>query len=111
MSITVNWDDVPEEYEWFAINGYGDGYVCKNKPKLVSNAWYESSGWKNCKFSGEYLDWRETLQQRPKKVVTLQENTDYSVHIHLDSDTDSLTYCGRLSKEQVIKIMEVVYES
>ena len=116
--VHVSWDEVPEEYEWFAIDESGNAYTYTQKPDMGVIMWNQNYGehitFDSACYSGHYEDWKETLQQRPKKTIEIsvtQEEKSFEMSLQRVGDMANLQISGKLSKEQIIKIMEVVYES
>lgn len=124
MSVKINWDEVPEEYEWFAIDDNGCSHYYRLKPILEHGRsnWVLSEdtdynkrdNFKATTYSGtNILNWKETLQQRPNKTIGIsatQEEKSFEMSLQRVGDMANLQISGKLSKEQIIKIMEVVYE-
>lgn len=67
--LVIPWGHIKEEYKWAAMDRYGDVYLYKEKPRLISDC-----------FAGEWcyttmlninttgIDWRESLTARPEGV-------------------------------------------
>lgn len=67
--LVIPWEHIKPEYKWAAMDRYGDVYLYKEKPRLVSDC-----------FAGEWcyttmlnidttgIDWRESLTARPEGV-------------------------------------------
>lgn len=116
MSITVNWDEVPEEYEWFAIDSITlKGHVYTIEPEVQETELYwcfkgDTGDFELWDYTGVVEDWKETLQQRPVKPVAPQEEKSFEMSLQRVGELTNLQITGKLSKEQIIKIMEVIYE-
>jgi hypothetical protein len=113
-NIKINWENIPEEYKWFAIDCIGYGYAYKTKPAPHENIaiWVEKSFEKafSVEYVGEYSDWKETLQQRPSVNTEMSSNT-FDISIQRIGELSDVQITGKLSKQQIAKIMEIVYES
>lgn len=69
---TVNWDNLPEWAEWFAIDRDGCCYIYSYKPQFIDghNCWVNFDivydGRAECIGSVEHVkDWKNTLTKRP----------------------------------------------
>jgi hypothetical protein len=119
MGIKINWENIPEEYKWFAIdcdNNYGYLYKTKPAPHENISIWVEKFFEKavSAEYVGEYSDWKATLQQRPSVNTTtsteMSSNT-FDISIQRVGELSDIQITGKLSKQQIAKIMEIVYES
>lgn len=64
-----NWTDIPEEYEWFAVDRNGRGYFYVNKPVLREDVgvWATRGFALPAKGSFNVPDWRGALFNRNDK--------------------------------------------
>jgi hypothetical protein len=114
-NVKVNWDEVPLEYNWFAIDETGIGYVYATKPNIGRQIWnddYVVEGYNYFQHTGEYSDWKATLQQRPtvNTTITTEFYSPSDISIQRIGDLSDIQITGKLSKQQIAKIMEIVYE-
>lgn len=70
---TINWEGIPAEYNWYAVDGNGVGYAYTGRPKLINNQWCSHErtfhvGWIECD------EWQSSLQQRPSKQPSEANN-------------------------------------
>jgi hypothetical protein len=116
-NIKINWENIPEEYKWFAIDQNKVGNFYTEEPRIYE---YESS-WTFIGNSGNFTagdyegcvtDWKATLQQRPSVNTTI--NTELSktfdISIQRTGELSDIQITGKLSKQQIAKIMEIAYE-
>ena len=68
-----NWDRVPPEYNWVAIDKSGKIYAFTKKPRRDISSWHVVDGYYQCLGSipsclaeGESTFWYLSLEQRPK---------------------------------------------
>jgi hypothetical protein len=114
MGIEINWANIPEEYKWFAIDQNKVGNFYTEEPRIYE---YESS-WTFIGNSGNFTagdyegcvtDWKVTLQQRPSVNTEMSSNT-FDISIQRVGELSDIQITGKLSKQQIAKIMEIVYE-
>jgi hypothetical protein len=119
MDIKINWENIPEEYKWFAIdrnNNFGYLYKTKPAPHENINIWVEKYFDKvvSVEYTGEYSNWKDTLQQRPTVNTTIpteMSSNTFDISIQRVGELSDIQITGKLSKQQIAKIMEIIYES
>jgi hypothetical protein len=116
-NIKINWDNIPEEYNWFAIdcnNNFGYLYKTKPAPHESISIWVEKFFEKavSVEYVGEYSDWKATLQQRPSvnTTITTEMSKTFDISIQRTGELSDIQITGKLSKQQIAKIMEIAYE-
>jgi hypothetical protein len=117
-NIKINWDEIPLEYKWFAVDKNGKGFAYLKEPNIDPNSvvWNYDSSEGNCcypylNYSGSYENWKETLQHRPTSAATVIEDRGFEMSLQRVGDIVDLQVTGKLSKQQITRIMEIVYES
>lgn len=67
--IAPNWDNIPEGYNWVAIDEDGREWAFTYKPSSFNSIWYLTMGGKVTKtdriFDMSNIDWTKTLSKRP----------------------------------------------
>jgi len=64
-----NWDAIPNEYKWVAMDAYGYVLAFKNEPELHCWGWGKDNEPRLLCAGGDYIllgDWRDSLEERPK---------------------------------------------
>jgi hypothetical protein len=118
MGIKINWENIPEEYKWFAIdsNKIGNFYTCKPCLSIGFPQWVLSDNEYSTFIIGDYegsvTDWKATLQQRPSvnTAIPAQLRNTFDISIQSVGELSAIQITGKLSKQQITKIMEIVYE-
>jgi hypothetical protein len=116
-NIKINWENIPEEYKWFAIDQNKVGNFYTEEPRIYE---YESS-WTFIGNSGNFTagDYEGsvafqsvTLQQRPSVNTTIPTEfcNTFDISIQRVGELSDIQITGKLSKQQIAKIMEIVYE-
>ena len=112
---TYNWDRVPPEYNWVAIDKSGQIYAFTMKPRKDISRWDVEDGYYRCLGSipsclaeGDSTFWEISLEQRPKlkpRYIALKDNLATNTIVLFDRKTkqhltiqDVLDYYNRESE-------------
>lgn len=92
--------EIPDGYDWVAVDEYGEVCCYDSKPELAEDMWYHDSYCFVGSIEDDYTDinWEESLKQRPSNYIV---GANYSTVI-TDDLTPSLTFTSEL--EELAKI-------
>ncbi len=75
--IQIDWDKIPKEYNWVAVDENRNVYCYRNMPYVGKNK-HNNTRWvgRACKYIGVYnisdIDWKNSLTQRPVSISNLE---------------------------------------
>lgn len=76
----INWDNIKEGYDWFAVDHSGDGYIYSSIPIIKKEGYWvdtESQFLSVGRFTCP--DWKKSLIQRPVAVAESKGSNGFSV--------------------------------
>lgn len=86
----VDWDNLPEWANWYAVDNCGYISVFEQKPSKGKAVWHDNGGQWNYVYpleENDTPDWQNSLQQRPKKsLVNWDEMPDWAQWAAVDVD-------------------------
>ena len=74
--MTIDWDKVESQYQYFAIDRNGEGFAYTTKPKMDFRGWVFGDTDKEVQFLGNFLslNWVQSLTQRPSRMDEITIN-------------------------------------
>ena len=66
-NLTPDWDNIPEGFNFVAIDEDGEEFMFYDKPIIGAFVWFGAGAVTGRIFYMEVIDWKETLSERPKK--------------------------------------------
>ena len=64
---SINWNHVSDDFNWLAIDSFGNGYLFAKKPQVFTKGWSQSYVKANSlkSFNSGNCDWIDSLVKRP----------------------------------------------